>query len=108
MGSVDEGLLKKVAYEERPPRYEYRLTDKGRAFSGRSRRDVAMGQRLAWGEDGPKVALIDRGTGSESANLVNENARQWSRRPPPRWVESRTSIRLRESRMARCRSGFEY
>src|SRR5579863_10403510 len=27
---VDEGLLKKVSYEDRPPRYEYRLTDKAR------------------------------------------------------------------------------
>ena len=29
---VDEGLLEKQQYEEHPPRYEYRLTDKGRAF----------------------------------------------------------------------------
>ena len=27
---VDEGLLTKVPYQERPPRHEYRLTDKGR------------------------------------------------------------------------------
>jgi DNA-binding HxlR family transcriptional regulator len=26
---VDEGILKKVRYQERPPRYEYRLTAKG-------------------------------------------------------------------------------
>lgn len=26
---VDEGVLKKVAYQERPVRYEYRLTEKG-------------------------------------------------------------------------------
>ena len=29
---VDEGMVRKVAYEEHPPRYEYRLTDKGREF----------------------------------------------------------------------------
>lgn len=29
---VAEGVLAKVAYETRPPRYEYRLTDKGRAL----------------------------------------------------------------------------
>ena len=29
---VDEGLLDRVRYEERPERYEYVLTDKGRAF----------------------------------------------------------------------------
>ncbi|MBX3510086.1 MAG: helix-turn-helix transcriptional regulator [Hyphomonadaceae bacterium] len=26
---VEEGVLRKVAYEHRPPRYEYRLTEKG-------------------------------------------------------------------------------
>jgi DNA-binding HxlR family transcriptional regulator len=26
---VDEGILKKVPYQENPPRYEYRLTEKG-------------------------------------------------------------------------------
>ncbi len=29
---VDDGILKRVQYENRPPRYEYRLTDKGRAL----------------------------------------------------------------------------
>jgi DNA-binding HxlR family transcriptional regulator len=27
---VEEGVLERVAYSERPPRHEYRLTDKGR------------------------------------------------------------------------------
>jgi DNA-binding HxlR family transcriptional regulator len=29
---VDEGMLERRRYEDRPPRDEYRLTDKGRAF----------------------------------------------------------------------------
>lgn len=29
---VDEGLIVKIAYEEHPPRYDYRLTEKGFAF----------------------------------------------------------------------------
>ena len=29
---VEEGILARVKYEERPPRYEYRLTDDGRAL----------------------------------------------------------------------------
>src|SRR5215471_10431386 len=27
-----EGMLEKVLYESKPPRFEYRLTDKGRSF----------------------------------------------------------------------------
>ncbi len=30
---VDNGVAEKVAYQDRPVRYEYRLTDKGRALS---------------------------------------------------------------------------
>ena len=30
MRLVDEGILTKIAYSERPPRYDYRLTAKGR------------------------------------------------------------------------------
>lgn len=30
---VDDGVLEKVAYQERPPRFEYRLTDAGRDLS---------------------------------------------------------------------------
>jgi DNA-binding HxlR family transcriptional regulator len=29
---VDNGILRRVPYSERPPRYEYRLTDKGRGL----------------------------------------------------------------------------
>ena len=29
-GLVDEGVLRRVPYQETPPRHEYRLTDKGR------------------------------------------------------------------------------
>ncbi|MFC9995431.1 winged helix-turn-helix transcriptional regulator [Nocardia sp. NPDC127526] len=29
---VDEGLLERVPYQDRPPRHEYRLTDQGRDF----------------------------------------------------------------------------
>ena len=53
---VDEGLLDKVAYQDRPPRYEYRLTDKGRDFFG------VVAALIAWGDrwlapDGPPVTL---------------------------------------------------
>jgi len=42
---VDEGLMERRRYEEHPPRYEYRLTAKGRAFW-----DV-LAAMWRWGED---------------------------------------------------------
>jgi DNA-binding HxlR family transcriptional regulator len=60
-----EGLLERVVYQTRPARYEYRLTDKGRAFF-----DV-LAAMWRWGEDwlfsarGAPVALIDRVTGED-------------------------------------------
>ena len=66
---VDEGVLVKTAYEERPPRYEYRLTDKGRAFW-----DV-LAAMWRWGADWlfdgePLLSLVDRETGEEVRPLV--------------------------------------
>jgi len=60
---TDEGILTKVAYQERPARYEYRLTDKGRDLFG----VLAMLHR--WGndwlidDDGPPIEMVDRETG---------------------------------------------
>jgi DNA-binding HxlR family transcriptional regulator len=66
---VDEGLLEKVLYAERPPRAEYRLTEKGRAFW-----DV-LAAMWRWGDDwlfegGSPVMLVDRETGQEVRPLV--------------------------------------
>ena len=41
---VDEGILRKVRYSERPPRFEYRLTDKGRDLN------VALTGLRQWGD----------------------------------------------------------
>jgi DNA-binding HxlR family transcriptional regulator len=72
---VDEGLLVKTPYAERPARYEYRLTDKGRAFW-----DV-LAAMWRWGSDwlwtegkGPPVMLVDPQTGSEVRPLVVDEA----------------------------------
>jgi DNA-binding HxlR family transcriptional regulator len=60
----DEGLLERVAYEEHPPRYEYRLTDNGRELWG------VLAAMWRWGSDWlwpdgeqPPVVLKDRETG---------------------------------------------
>ena len=46
----DEGMLQRVEYQQSPPRYEYRLTDKGRAFW-----DV-LAAMFRWGSDWMCVA----------------------------------------------------
>jgi DNA-binding HxlR family transcriptional regulator len=59
---VDAGVLDKVAYQENPERFEYRLTEKGRAL-----RPVII-TLMQWGDawsgiGEPPVRLIDRSTG---------------------------------------------
>ncbi len=67
---VEEGLLDKVRYEEHPPRYEYRLTDKGRAFWDVLAAMWRWGSDWLWGEKGPTLALFDRDTEKEVRPVV--------------------------------------
>src|SRR3981081_1106390 len=60
---VKSGLLKRQRYSERPPRYEYVLTERGRDF-----RQVLVAL-LAWGNkyfapEGASVLLVDKETGA--------------------------------------------
>lgn len=65
---VDEGLLEKRLYEERPPRHEYRLTDKGRDFW------PVLAAMWRWGQDwmpdDADPSLADRQTGEPVRPLV--------------------------------------
>lgn len=61
---VEEGMLEKRQYQERPPRYEYVLTQKGREFY------PVLAAMFRWGSDwlwqdegGPEVELFDRESG---------------------------------------------
>jgi DNA-binding HxlR family transcriptional regulator len=54
---VDEGLLSKVPYQERPVRREYRLTDKGRDVYPILAVMAAFGDEWLLGNDGPPVVL---------------------------------------------------
>ena len=62
---VDEGFLRKELYAERPPRFEYLLTDKGRAFWDVLAALWRFGEDWMW-EPGevPPVQLVDRETGA--------------------------------------------
>jgi DNA-binding HxlR family transcriptional regulator len=60
---VDSGLFERRQYNERPPRDEYVLTERGRDFRG------VLWALLAWGNkhfapEGPSVVLVDTETGA--------------------------------------------
>ena len=72
---VDEGLLEKRLYQQRPPRHEYILTEKGRAFY------PVLAAMWRWGSDWlweqgsePAVQLYDSETGHPiRPRVVDEN-----------------------------------
>jgi DNA-binding HxlR family transcriptional regulator len=71
---VDEGLLEKHAYEVRPPRFEYILTEKGRAFYSVLAAMWRFGDDWLWeeGSESP-LQLFDRETGEPVApRVMNE------------------------------------
>jgi DNA-binding HxlR family transcriptional regulator len=66
---VKDGLLKRQRYSEKPPRYEYVLTDRGRDF-----RPVLL-SLLAWGNkhfapEGASVLLADAETGAIAEPVI--------------------------------------
>jgi DNA-binding HxlR family transcriptional regulator len=68
---VTEGLLTRERYQDRPPRYEYRLTDKGRDFWS------VLAAMWRWGADWcfeaegqPPLMLVDRETRREVQPVV--------------------------------------
>lgn len=66
---VSEGMLERALYQEKPARYEYRLTEKGRSFF-----DV-LAALWRFGEDwlfrqGPPVRLVDRQSGETIRPVV--------------------------------------
>lgn len=71
---VDDGLLVKQQYEERPPRHEYRLTDKGRAFWDVLAAMWRWGMDWTWGDDDLPLQLVDRETGDEVVPAVVDAA----------------------------------
>jgi DNA-binding HxlR family transcriptional regulator len=61
---VEEGILRKRLYQERPPRYEYRLTRKGVDLYVILIALMQWGNRWAPNPDGPAVVLRHRECGS--------------------------------------------
>ncbi len=76
---VEEGLLVKVEYAQHPPRYDYRLTDKGRAFWDVLAAMWRWGSDWMWppgdGSGVAPVALLDPETKQEIRPVVvDENS----------------------------------
>jgi DNA-binding HxlR family transcriptional regulator len=62
---VDEGILEKSEYQERPQRFEYRLTAKGIDLFPVLISLMKWGDRHAPHEDGPPLSVVHRGCGGE-------------------------------------------
>jgi len=62
---VADGLMEKVAYSERPLRYEYRLTEKGRDFWQVLAAMWRWGEDWLWEEGENPFVMVDRDTGEE-------------------------------------------
>ncbi len=71
---VDEGLLARRRYEERPPRDEYVLTDKGRDFYAVLAAMWRFGEDWLWPEgEAPPIELVDRDSGERvEVRVVDE------------------------------------
>src|SRR5205085_10112733 len=70
---VESGLLERRRYNERPPRYEYVLTERGRDFR------PVLWALLSWGNkhfapEGKSVVIVDRETGAEADPLLIDRA----------------------------------
>ena len=67
---VDEGMLKRIRYQEKPDRYEYVLTDKGRDFYPVLAAMIAWGDRWLSGEAGPPIVLRHTACGHDMTAKV--------------------------------------
>src|SRR3954469_2943711 len=60
---VEEGILERVRYQERPERFEYRLSEKGIDLWPVMVSMLTWGDKHAATEDGPPVVIEHRGWG---------------------------------------------
>ena len=60
---VEHGILKRRPYQQRPTRFEYRLTEKGRDLYPVIVSLLRWGDRWMGSEDGPPVELVHRSCG---------------------------------------------
>jgi len=80
-GLVESGLFEKRRYSEKPPRYEYVLTERGRDFR------PVLWALLAWGNkhfapEGPSVIVVDAKTGQPADPVLVDRATGKPLSPP--------------------------
>jgi DNA-binding HxlR family transcriptional regulator len=87
---VDNGILDRARYQERPARYEYRLTEKGRDLYPVIVSLVGWGDRWMAGKAGPPIELVHRSCGHHISPVlacpdcgVPISARDMQARPGP-------------------------
>ena len=71
---VAAGMLERVAYQEHPRRYEYRLTDKGRAFFDVLAAMWRFGEDWLFRRGHAPVVLVDRDSQVEVRPVVVDEA----------------------------------
>ncbi len=69
-GLVQDGVLEKVAYQQRPLRHEYRLTDKGLALYPVILSLVHWGDRYYAEKDGPPVLHTHKACGHDFHSVL--------------------------------------
>jgi DNA-binding HxlR family transcriptional regulator len=67
---VDEGLLERRRYEQRPPRYEYHLTAKGRDLYPVLIALITWGDKHLAGPSGPPRVLVHEACGKPTAPIL--------------------------------------
>ncbi len=68
-GLVKSGLLERRRYSQRPPRYEYVLTPRGRDFAPVLRAFLVFGNKH-FAPEGASVVIVDSETGAEADPLL--------------------------------------
>ena len=80
-GLVEAGFLERHRYSERPARYEYRLTERGRDFRPVLWALLAFGNRH-FAPEGASVVVIDAATGAVADPVVVDRNSGRLMRPP--------------------------
>jgi len=93
---VDEGILDRVRYQDRPARFEYRLTEKGRDLYPVIATLAGWGDRWMAGKAGRPVELVHRGCGHTISPVLAcpdcgapVGARDMEARPGPALLQAR-------------------